>query len=273
MVWIYDHPNFTRRELQAYRSIRTKLKNKEFVDNLIKLISLYAYVRRSKFSSVEEIQKSAYYDKEKTRPIFDEKTATRLFRSIKQKGGDSKYPYTDVLVKGLLRDYTPSLIGDPVGGIYGALTGTVDTLKDNIPFSNLILEILHSVVELGVTSANDLGEVAAGPVGAAAVAPFTAVAAGLASIVSTAEGDIGGAVAHIANWVPALGIILNKALVQTERMAKVLKDHESLAEHIPYMSEYHKSLVNQQLAGKRFSTRKHHILKWMKTERKKFATS
>ena len=147
-----------------------------------------------------------------------------------------------------------------------------DTLKNNIPFADLALEALHGTTELGVTTANDIGEVVGGPIGAAAVAPFTAVAAGLASALSTAEGDIGGAVAHIANWVPGLGIIFNKAMVQTECMAKVLKNHETVASFIPYMSEYHRSLEIPAVAGKRLSTMKHKSNKWLKTQRKRSAT-
>uniref|UniRef100_A0A6C0EU42 Uncharacterized protein n=1 Tax=viral metagenome TaxID=1070528 RepID=A0A6C0EU42_9ZZZZ len=270
MVWIYDDPPFTKREEHAYRSLRRKLKDKKFVDKLIKLISLYLYLKRMKPTTVKEIEESAYFDKDKKKPIFDEKNARRMLDSLKQKGGESKYPFTDVAIKGILRDYTPSVIGEPVSTVFGAVTGTVDTLKENIPFADLALEALHGSTELGVTTANDLGEIMAGPVGAAAVAPFTAIAAGLASSLSAIEGDIGGSVAHLANWVPGLGIILNKAMVQTERMAKVLKNHETVATFIPYMSEYHRTLL--PTAGKRLSTTKRKHNKWLKTQRKKSVT-
>lgn len=268
MVWIYDDPPYTKREKAAHRELRRRLKDKKFVDQLIKLISLYIYLKRVNPTSVKQIQESAYVDKAKTKPIFDEKTAVKMLRALKQKGGESKYPYTDVALKGLLRDFTPTVIGEPVQTVFGAVTGTVDTLKNNIPFADLALEAIHGSTELGVTTANDLGEAVGGPIGAAAVAPFTAVAAGLASALSAVEGDIGGSVAHLANWIPILGIILNKAMVQTERMAKVLKDHETISATIPYMSEYHDTL--KVTGGKRFSTIKHKEHKWRrKTIRKK----
>lgn len=272
MSWIYDDPPYTLSEKNAHRALRKKLKDRTFVDLLIKIISLYNYLKRTRPSTAKEIETSAYFDKKKTKPIFDEKSALKMLKTLKQKGGDSKYPYTDVAIKGILRDYTPDTIGQPVGAVYGTITDTVNTLKDNLPFSDLVLETIHGATEVGVTSANGVGEMVGGPVGAAVVAPFTAIAAGIASTISTAEGDIGGAVAHLANWIPGLGIILNKAMIQTERMANTLKDHETIAGLIPYMSEYHDTLtiptINQ--GGKRFSTIKHKRVKWAKkTIRKK----
>ena len=271
MVWIYDDPPYTKREKHAYRELRKRLKDKKFAENVIKIISLYIHLKRVNPKNVRQIQESAYFDKAKTKPIFNEKTAAKMLYALKQKGGDSKYPYTDVALKGIMRDYTPSLIGEPVNEVFGTVTETVDTLKNNIPFADLVLEAVHGTTELGVTSANGIGEAIGGPIGAVVVAPFTAIAAGIASALSAAEGDIGGSVAHLANWVPIFGIILNKAMVQTERMAKVLKDHESVASVIPYMSEYHDTLKIQPVtAGKRLSTMKHKGYKWRKkTLRKK----
>lgn len=270
MVWIYDDPPYTNREKTAHRELHRRLKDKKFTDKLIKIISLYIYLKRVNPSSAKQIQESAYFDKAKTKPIFDEKTAVKMLRALKQKGGESKYPYTDVALKGILRDYTPSIISEPIGTVYGTVTGTVDTLKNNIPFADLASEAFHGSTELGVASANGIGEGIAGPVGAAVVAPFTAIAAGLASTLSAVEGDLGGSVAHLANWVPVLGSIFNKAIVQSERMAKVLTDHESIAAVIPYMSEYHNTLDIQPIGGKRLSTIKHKVHKWRKkTLRKK----
>jgi hypothetical protein len=265
MVWIYDDPPYTKREKTACRELRKRLKDKKFVEILIKIISLYIHLKRINPSTAKQIQESAYFDKAKTKPIFNEKNAVKMLRALKQKGGDSKYPFTDVAIKGVLRDYTPEVISAPAGTVFGTVTGTVDTLKNNIPFADLALEAIHGTTELGITTANGIGEAVGGPVGAMVVAPFTAVAAGLASTLSAAEGDLGGSVAHLANWVPGLGIIFNKAMVQAERMAKVLKDHEGVSAVIPYMTEYHDTLnVQPVTAGKRLSTMKRREGKWRK---------
>jgi hypothetical protein len=266
MVWIYDSPPFTKRELRAYRSIRRKLKDKAFVDKIIKVISLYLYLKRNKFASTDQIIRSAYYDKSKTKPIFNEKTANSVLRAMTQRGGDSQYPYTDTLVKGLLRDYTPEFVSNPVGAVNELVTGTVDTLKNNIPFSDLALEAIHSGSSIGVTSANDIGQAIGGPIGAVAVAPFTAIVTGVTSALSIGEGDLGGAVAHVANWIPIIGIIFSKVITQGEHLANVLKNHPSLSSLVPYMTEFHQS------AGKRLSTMKHRSNKWLKTQRKKSVT-
>jgi hypothetical protein len=221
-------------------------------------------LRRNKFTTTKQIIDSAYYDEAKTRPIFNEKTAGIVIKSFKQKGG-SQYPYTDTVVKGILRDYTPVLISSPVDAINGVVTETVDALKNNIPFSDLVLEAFHSGSAIGVTTANDAGQAVGGPVGAAVVAPFTAILTGISSAISVVEGDLGGAVAHVANWVPILGIILGKVITQGEHMATVLKQHPTIASFIPYMTEFHQS------AGKRLSTMKHRSNKWLKTQRKKSA--
>lgn len=269
MVWVYEDPPFTKREERAYNAIRRKLKDKKFVDNLIKLISLYSYLKRTNPTTVKQVETSAYFDKNQTKPIFDEKTAKKLLLALKQKGGESKYPYMDVAIKGVLRDFTPSVISSPVGSVFGIVNGTVDTLKNNIPFADLALETVHSASAVGVTSVGDIGELVGGPIGAATVAPFTAIAAGLTAGLSTVEGDLGGAVVHIANWVPGIGSALSKIIEKGEHMAHTLKKHETISSYIPYMSEYHRSL--EQVAGKRLSTMKHRRNKWPKTQRRKSA--
>ena len=275
MVWIYDDPPYTAKEVLAYRHIKRKLKNKTFASELIKLVSLYLFLKRSRFSTAKEIQTSSFYDKEKTRPIFDEKRAKLMLKALKQKGGDSKYPFLDTAAKGVLRDYVPDILKTPVGEVNSLVTGTVETLKNNIPFADLALEAVHGSTQIGVTSASDLGQAVGGPIGAAVVAPFTAVASGFASLLSVGEGDLGEAVAHLANGVPILGIIFSKSIEQGERMAKVLKEHPQLAEAIPYMTEFHQKQQQAQIApvsaGKRLSTMRTKTYKW-KTLRRKSAT-
>jgi hypothetical protein len=271
MVWIYESPPFTKREIRAYKSIRRKLKDKVFIDKLIKMISLYIYLKRSRFNTPKEIVESAYYDKAKTLPIFNESNAKHILKSLRQKGGDSHYPFMDTAVKGILRDYTPSTISNPTSSVYGLVTGTVETLKNNIPFADLAVEAVQLASELGVTTASGLGEAIAGPVGALVVAPFTAIATAISTTLSAGEGDLGGAVAHMVNWVPFVGIVLSKAIVQGERMATVLKDHPDIAELVPYMTEFHQQqALPVTRAGKRLSTNKHSYSKW-KTQRKRFA--
>jgi hypothetical protein len=295
MSWVYEDPPFTQKELLAYKDIRKRLKDKAFVDKLIKLTSLYLFVKRNKFSNAKQLQESAFYDRAKTKPIFDKKTAIRILKALKQKGGESKYPYFDTAVKEFLTDFTPDVIADPASSVFNGITGTVNNLKESIPFADLASEGFHGLTEVGITTGNNIGEGIGGPIGAAVVAPFTAIAAAIASGLSVIEGDLGGAVTHVATWVPIIGTIFNKLIVQNEKYAKVLVKYPAVAAYIPYMTAYHDSIDSQPKevssevpeqpvedekplaltdapagAGKRFSSRKHRSAKW-KTQRKRFA--
>lgn len=297
MVWVYGDPPFTKRELKAYASLRRKLKDKEFVDRLIKIISLYNYLRKKNPSTVKEIEESAFFDKAKTKPIFNDNAAKRVLRSLHQKGGESKYPYTDKFVKEVLYNYTPDIVGSPVRSVYGVVTETADALKENVPFADLAISSLHGATEIGVTAAGDIAEGIGGPVGAAVVAPFAGIAAALASGVSTVEGDLGQSVAHLANAVPIIGSLLGKILTRGEGIASKLdKDYEKIMGHFEDVKDVVSSGIDavsgegipsdiqnripQSLrnrfsapaAGKRFSTMRNTHTKWKTTRRRRFAT-
>ena len=231
---------------------------------------MYLYLREHHFKTVKEIEKSAFYDKSQTKPIFTEKTAKKVLQALKQRGGESNYPFTDTLIKGVLRDYTPSVIGNPVGSVYGVVSGTVDGIKNTIPFADLFIAMIHSGTELGITAAGDAAEGIGGPIGAAVIIPFTAAAAAVTSAISVLDGDLGQAVAHFANFVPVIGSALGKGMTKGEELAKKLKDHSTLSGFIPYMTEYHSKLQNVVAqGGKRLSTMKRRNHKWSRTMRQK----
>lgn len=272
MVWVYDSPPSSKQEKELYKKLKRRLKREEHIQKTIKLISLYLFLKRSRFRTPEQLQGSAFYDKERTRPIFTARTARAVFNALHKKGGaKSTYPYTDTLVKGVLRDYTPDIIGTPVGEVYGLVTSTVDGIKSVIPFSDLAMKGFHSLTESGVTAAGDIAEGVGGPIGAAGIAPFTGIAAAIASGVSIVDGDLGQAVAHFANFVPAIGSFLGKNLTKMEEFAEELEKHETISSFIPYMNERHQR-VRQPEGGKRLSTIRRSSNKWMKTVRKKSAT-
>ena len=274
MVWVYETPPSSKKEREFHRHLKRVLQSDAHAERTAKLIGLYLFLKHSQFKTAKEIEESAFYDKAHTKPIFDEKIAKRILTALRQKGGgESVYPFTDTFVRGVLRDYTPSVIGDPVGSVYGAITGTVDGITNSIPFADLFLAMLHSGTELGITSAGDVAEGVGGPVGAAVIIPFTAAAAAVTSTISILHGDLGQAVAHFANFVPIVGSAIGKGMTKAEELAKKLKNHSTLAGFIPYMTEYHQSLEQSvpevKVAGKRLSTRKHKHSKWRRTLRLK----
>lgn len=277
MVWVYETPPSSKKEKEFHRHLKKVLRSEAHAERTAKLIGLYLFLRQRHFKTAKEIQDSAFYDKDHKHPIFNEKTAKKVLVSLKQRGGESNYPFTDTFIRGVLRDYTPSVIGDPVGSIYGTVSGTVDGIKNYIPFADLFLAFLHSGTELGITSAGDVAEGIGGPIGAAVIIPFTAAAAAVTSAISVLDGDLGQAVAHFANFVPVIGSALGKGLSKGEELAKKFKDHPTLAGFIPYMTEYHEKLdtsvqnvdTSAQQAGKRLSTKKRNHSKWRQTRRRR----
>jgi len=268
MVWVYETPPSSKQEREFHRHLKRALRSEEHAERTAKLIGLYLFLKDHHFRSAKEIQNSAFYDKEHTKPVFDEKTSRKVFNALKQKGGgESTYPFTDTFIRGVLRDYTPGFISSPVGSVYGVVSGTFDGIKNTIPFADLFVAMLHSGTELGITTAGDVAEGIGGPIGAAVIIPFTAAAAAVTSAISILDGDLGQAVAHFANFVPVVGSALGKGMTKGEELAKKLKDHPTLAGFIPYMTEYHSKLV--QAAGKRLSTMKRKHTKWNRTMRQK----
>jgi hypothetical protein len=268
MVWVYETPPSSKKEREFHRHLKRVLKSEEHAERTAKLIGLYLFLKEHHFRNAREIQNSAFYDKAHTRPIFDEKTARKVLMALKQRGGgESNYPFTDTFIRGVLRDYTPSIISTPVGSVYGVVSGTFDGVKNTIPFADLFVAMLHSGTEMGITAAGDVAEGVGGPIGAAVIVPFTAAAASVTSAISVLDGDLGQAVAHFANFVPVIGSALGKGMSKGEELAKKLKDHPSLAGFIPYMTEYHTKLIQQ--AGKRLSTMKRKHNKWNRTMRQR----
>jgi hypothetical protein len=268
MVWIYTSP-LTKKEEAAYSVLKKRFKKIDIAKHTIKIISLTGYLHKQKFKSPKEIQESAFFDKEKTRPIFDEKTSKTVFKRLKKHGGASRYPFTDYLVRNGIQtigSYLPEFIQYPVQNIYELLTSPAMTLKENVPLADLALSALHGSTEIGVTTAADIAEAAGGPIGAAIATPFTALAGALASGTALLENDMGQATAHMLNVVPLFGSALGKGVTQMEHQVQNLQKHPDVASYIPLVNRY----INPT-AGKRFSTQRHKYTKWPKTRRNKSA--
>ena len=240
MVWVYNSP-FTKSEQKVYDVLKRKLREQDIAKTTIKIMSLYSFLKSQKFSSPKELRDSAFLDESKKNHIFTEEQSKSVFKSLKKKGGASSYPFTDhVAKKGL--DFATTLVPDEVKNtvtnVYGMATSPVRLVKENVPFGDLLIGVMHGATETGVTVAGDVAEGVGGPVGAAMIAPLTAIAAGMASLVSLGEQDLGQAVAHIANAIPVMGSALGKGLTQMEHQVENLKRHPEVAEFMPFVGEY-----------------------------------
>ena len=240
MVWVYDSP-LTASEQKVYKVLKRKLKEEDVAKTTVKILSLYAFLKKSNFSSAKQLQEAAFLDKAKTKPVFTDEQAKSVLKSLKKKGGASeRYPLTDHLARKTL-DFVTTLVPEGVKGTaesaYQLVTSPVRIVKENVPFSDLLIGAMHGATETGVTVAGDVAEGVGGPIGAAMVAPLTAMAAGMASLVSLGEQDLGQAVAHVANAVPVIGSALGKGITQMEHQVQNLKKHPELAEYTP-ISEF-----------------------------------
>jgi len=240
MVWVYNSP-FTSREQKVYDVLKRKLKAQDIAKNTVKLMSLYAFLKSSNFSSPKQIRDSTFLDSAKKQPVFTEEQAKSVFKSLKKKGGASKYPFTDHVAKqgvDYATTFVPESVKSVVNYVYQLATSPVRLVKERVPLGDLLIGALHSATETGVTIAGDVAEGIGGPVGAAFIAPLTALAAGIASLISLGEQDLGQGFAHLANAIPIMGSALGKGLTQMEHQVENLKKHPEVAGYLPFVSEY-----------------------------------
>jgi hypothetical protein len=270
MEWIYESP-LNKKEQDAFKLLKHKLRNKAVAENTVKILSLYVFLKKKNFKTAKQIQNSAFFDKDHKIPIFTKKSAESILSGLKQKGGESNYPFIDWAAKNGIskaQGYLPETVTTPMNNVYALATTPLDTLKDNIPLVDLAIDAVHSSTEIGITTAEDIAEGLGGPIGAAIVTPAIALAAAAASGIAMLENDFGQVIAHVANAVPIMGSSIAKGITKLEEGAKHLEKYPSLAAYVPLVKTY----VNQKTGGYRFSSQKRKGSKWLKkTQRKKFA--
>jgi hypothetical protein len=285
MEWVYDSP-LSKDERDAYIGLKKELKKDYVAKNTVKVLSLLAFLRKHRFRSAEEIQNSVFLDAEKTKPIFDAKTAKKVFQSLRHKGGNSRgnFPFTDRVIKDLLGTVTPDFIENPVVNLHSTfLKNPTENIKNWVPVLKLASNVVHSGTSIAANNVAAVGEGIGGPIGATIAAPIIALMSAPSGLLATAEGDLGQLAATMLAVVPVAGDPAANALKQTESMLKTAVDSGSdLPLMIPYVGSYIQEkrneklqdaqrLVSQPQGGKRFSTQKHKYNKWRKTRRNKSA--
>jgi len=196
MVWIYEDSQFSPNERKLYLFLKKKRSDK-LAEKTVKILKLLKYLKKQEFKDWKEVRDSAFYDKEKTKPIFSDKVAKLTFRKLHQRGGDSSNPVIDGYVRsaiGEVQSFDPTPVSETVNSVYDGLTGIVDGAKQNVPLFEYILHSVQKLIHIGniftLTAAADI----AGPVGIG-IAEIPIAFSGLAGIVSAlAENDMGKAV-------------------------------------------------------------------------------
>ena len=261
MVWVYDDSPFTADEQKVFKFLRKRTKNAKVAERAVKMLSLYAYLRSHKVRSAKHLEHLAFYDKEHTRPIFNEKTAKVVFKSLKQRGGTSAtHPATDALIRdsiGYIQSWLPDLVTGPANSLYGMVTGPLVSIEESMPLIRTVLKLVKVTTKVGDSAISNIASNMGGAVGEAIVAFPLAIAGASVAVTSVLEDDLGGAVAVISGAVPFVGSILT-TMVDTYETMNRPKSQPVPQEPVA-------------TAGKRFSTRRRNLLKCPKTRRNKCA--
>jgi hypothetical protein len=256
MVWVYEDSEFTADEQKVFKFLRKRTKNAKVSERAVKMLSLYTYLRRHKVRSAKQLEHLAFYDKQHTRPIFNEKTAKVVFKSLKQHGGVSAtHPATDALIRnsiGYVQSWLPNFVTGPANSLYGMVTSPLVSIEQSMPLIRTVLKLVKATTKVGDSTVSNVATNMAGAVGEAVVAVPLALAGSAVAVTSVLEDDLGGAVAVISGAVPFVGSTLT-TLVDT---------YETVNRQEPQPVA---------TAGKRFSTRRRNLLKCPKTRRNKCA--
>ena len=274
MVWVYNDP-LTQDEKRAADYLQKHLKKRQYITKIVKLLSLLNYLKSKKFRSAEQIRNEIFIDKE--RPLFDEQTASQVYKALYKKRGGGEYPFTENLIRGMASFLKEN---DPIGiswifenGLW-VITLPVQAAKGILGegIYDLASGTVHGVLETGVSGVNGVAGDVGGPIGLAVVAIFTGIAAAAGSAIAVAEGDFAQSVVHGINFIPGVGPALVKGMNKVEHLAKTVDKHRDDITMIPFVGETITSWVPvESSGGKRFSTRRRIRTKWPRTQRQRFA--
>lgn len=234
MVWVYGDPPFSQRDKDIYLKLNRKLKNREYAEKIVKLLSLFQYIRRHSYSDWKELQNSVFFDDAKTQPVFDDKTAKAVFKLLQKKGG-SQYPF----INGMINDgfakigsVLPTVISEPISLAYNGATGAFTNIVGFVPFLDLILEAGKTGAAVTNVAIENLAGAVGGAPGEVLAFLVTFVIASAAASVHLLERDFGGAIEQMFRAIPVIGTVLQTMLQKGEGIAsKVDKDYEKIVGH------------------------------------------
>lgn len=288
MVWVYEEP-LTSDERKVQRYLEKQLKKKAYTEQIVKLLTLYRYLKKQKFRSPKQIQEHFFYDKNHERPVFNEETATQVYRGLKQKGGGGELPVTNEVINRageLLKRNDPTPISGIAEDVLWAAKQPSEFVRDTVgegPYELASLGI-NGAIETGVSGVNGIATTLGGPIGFAIVGIFTGIAAAFGATLAMAQGDYAQAIVHIINFIPGIGAPILKAMNKLEKIGSKVNHYRGQIANIPLVGETISSVVPElsvpenppaapASAGKRFSTRRRKLTKCPRTQRNKCARS
>lgn len=274
MDWVYETPPHSKGELEVQAFIERKTKNKKIAEKATKILSLRKFLYTHKFKSPKDLQDSIFYDKEKTRPVFDEKTAKKIYETLKQKGGGD-HDLTDRAVRSGLtyvESYLPEVLQNFTNNVYSYAT-VLKWLKKTPaagPFLDLGLSAFHSGTNTAIVTTDTIASEVAGPLGVAVISIPVLLAAATSAATHVSEDNLGDAVHTLLLGVPFVGIPSQRALTEAEKMVNKASERKEDIASIPLIGSI-ASYIPDKRGGKRFSTRRHKVYKWKRTQRTKSA--
>ena len=279
MDWVYERP-------VRYSSIliylEKRLKHKSAAERILKVLSLYSFLRKHSFKSPRDIQTRIFYDLQKRKPVFSASQAERIFRLLKQKGGTSDEAV--MIDKGIrvlinyIRDFLPAIVLNVSDLAYPYVT-LFRTLQENPEFGPFVQLAKEIAVETGTTAivtadtvASDIG----GPIGSLAVALPSAIAGAMVVVTHISEDELGEALLASFLILPFVGPILYKTATSVGKVAHKVatRRDDIIGTTRMFLGDEIGNTVDMyipSLGGKRFSTQKRKDTKWLrKTQRRKF---
>ena len=279
-MWVYNDP-LTQDERKAAEYLQKHLKKKQYITKIVKLLSLLNYLKSKKFRSAEQIKSEIFMDKGK--PLFDDNTASQVYKGLYKKRGGGEYPFTENLIRGMgsfLKRNDPTPLSWVIENGLWVITLPSQAAKGILGEGvyDLASGVVHGAVETGVSGVNGVAADTGGPFGLALVALFTGIAAAAGSAVALSEGDFAQTAVHGINFLPGIGPALVKGMNKAEHLAKTVDNHRDDISMIPFVGEtitswvpsYSEKAAAAAAGGKRFSTRRRIRTKWPKTRRQRF---
>lgn len=279
MDWVYERPV---RYSSILRYLEKRLKQKNDAERIVKILSLYLYLRKQTFKSPKDIQTRVFYDLKRKRPFFSKSQSEKLFILLKQKGGTSDEAF--ILDKGIrvlinyIRDFLPTIVLNVSDLAYPYIT-LFRTLQENSefgPFLQLAKEIAVETGTTGIVTADTVASDIGGPVGSLAVALPSAIAGVMVVFTHISEDELGEALLASFLILPFVGPILYKAATSAGKVAHKVatRRNDIIGTTRMFLGDEYANLADTyipSLGGKRFSTQRHKNTKWLlKTQRRRF---
>jgi hypothetical protein len=275
MDWVYESPHHTKGEVEVQRFIERKTKNKQIAEKATKILSLRRFLYTHKFRNADELQSSVFYDKEKTRPVFNKETAKEIYSTLKKRGGGD-HDITDRAVRSgieYVQGYLPEPLQNLTNNIYNYAT-VLKWLKKSPavgPFLDLGLSAFHSGTNTAIVTTDTAASEIGGPLGTAVVSIPVLLTAATAAAAHVSEDKLGDAVHALLLGIPFVGIPTQRALAEAEKMIDKASERKSDLVNLPIVGPL-ASYIPDKRGGKRFSTRRHKLYKWKRTLRTRSGT-